>query len=269
MSPRALANQEKVAQVKRLNHWTRSILLSLATLVSLGTVGLLAADQLYRPDAFVIDELKIQGTFKYLKPEQIEDIVNQRELGNFFSIELDQIERQIETLEWVQEARVRREWPNTLQVAVSEQQPVMRWGNDAWVNTRGEVIKLPFKTKAHNTITLRGHERDARLMLDRSLTWRQELAESELLLREMTLSESHAYKLELQEADVDSAFTVQLGRRDVDSRLKRFLELYRTQLNPQQQRLITVDARYPDGVAIAAETISTSGLEPEAGTSDE
>ena len=61
MSPRALADQHRQQQAQRWQRISRSILLLLATVLSLATVGLLTADQLYRPDTFTIDQLKILG----------------------------------------------------------------------------------------------------------------------------------------------------------------------------------------------------------------
>ena len=56
---RALANQEREAQVRRLNRASYRLLMLVATVLSFATVTLLAVDQLYRPQAFAIDQLKI------------------------------------------------------------------------------------------------------------------------------------------------------------------------------------------------------------------
>ena len=88
---RALANQNRQAQSQRLSRLARSALVLCATFLSFAAFALLAADQLYRPDTFVIDQLKIKGNFRYLQPQQVEDVVNQQAVGNFFSIELQEI----------------------------------------------------------------------------------------------------------------------------------------------------------------------------------
>ncbi len=256
MSKRALATQEQALQAERLRGMARAFLLLAATVLSLGTVGLLAADQLYRPDAFVINQLKIKGRFQHLEPAKIENVIAEQELGNFFSIELRAIEKQVEQLAWVQNAEVRREWPDTLLIEVEEQRPVMRWGETAWVNSQGKVVELPNDDGLSAPITLNGHPRDARIMLERSLQWRELLAESGLELSGMRLSESHAYELELVEAGADKSFALQLGRRDVLARLQRFLMLYNTELNTATKRLQRVDARYPDGLAIKAKPMT-------------
>ena len=126
---RAFANQERQAQSQRMDRIVRSTLMLFATFLSFSAVTLVVLDQLYRPESFVIDQLKIKGSFKYLQPQQVEHIVARNKPGNFFSIELEDIKRQIEELAWVQQAEVRREWPDTLSVHVVEQRPVMRWND--------------------------------------------------------------------------------------------------------------------------------------------
>jgi len=58
---RAFAHQEKEFQVQRLSKLGRALVLSIATLLSFLALVFLAADQLYRPDTFVISELKIKS----------------------------------------------------------------------------------------------------------------------------------------------------------------------------------------------------------------
>ena len=86
MSKRALANQEREQQIQRMSKAGRSLLILIATLMSFAALCLTVTDQLYRPDTFVIDQLKIKGKFEHLNPEQVESVVNQITVGNFFSV---------------------------------------------------------------------------------------------------------------------------------------------------------------------------------------
>jgi len=101
---RALANKEREVQVQRLSRFGRASLITLATLLSFAAIGLVAADQLYRPDTFVINQLKIKGKFRYLNPADVEAAIGDQALTNFFSVELDDVKRNVERLPWVQHA---------------------------------------------------------------------------------------------------------------------------------------------------------------------
>ena len=42
--------------------------------------------------------------------------------------------------DWVDRARVERQWPNGVHVVITEHVPAARWGEDGLMNTRGELF---------------------------------------------------------------------------------------------------------------------------------
>jgi cell division protein FtsQ len=255
---RALANQEHELQVKRMSRLGHSLFILLATVLSFACMTLLVADQLYRPDAFVIDRLKIKGNFRYLEPRQIEQLVAEKQVGNFFSIALGEIKQSVESLPWVQDAQVRRQWPDTLLITVIEQRPVMRWGSSKWVNARGDVIDLPKQATLDQPVVLEGNDSDALLMMHQAKLWSEKLHANGLELRGLNLSESHAYRLRLRNLFSNTEFEVLLGRLEIETRLARFLMLFEQQFRYSEQQIHRVDARYPNGLAINASTREVS-----------
>jgi len=268
MNKRALANQEREQQMQRMGKAGRSLLMLIATLMSFTALGLTMADQLYRPDTFVIDQLKIKGKFEQLNPEQVETAVNQLSVGNFFSVQLNDIKQHVEKLAWVQNADVRREWPNTLIINVAEHRPVMRWGDKLWLNSHAEVIDVPDTIEMESPIQLEGHPRDARLMLQTALRWKRQLQQKGLQLAQLRLSESHAWSLTLLDPLKDNQFELLLGRKDVEQRLARFEYLFAGEFRQANLKLERVDARYPDGLAVTGtnyESTDELALQPTEG----
>jgi len=262
---RALANQQQQASVERMSRLGRNMVMLLATVLSFVTVTLLVVDRLYRPDNFVINQLKIQGQFRYLAPTEIESLVRSHELGNFFAINLDVIKADIQTHPWVQEAEVRREWPDALNVHVKEHRPVARWKKDKWVNAQGQVVDLPIKDMPRVAIVLDGKPQDAAMMLNQTIAWKRQLESSGLLIRQLELSTSHAWTLSLYYPLNDFEFTLLLGREDVAERLARFQNLFDKRFKDANEQLQRVDARYPDGLAIKSKPLP---LKPELALAD-
>lgn len=256
-SKRALANQESEAYSQRMSKLGRSLLLLVATVLSFASIALLAADQLYRPESFTIDQLKIKGKFRHLEPSQIETVVDPDAVGNFFSVELSEIKQRIEDLPWVHRAEVRREWPDTLSVEVNEHRPVMRWKKDQWVNSYGEVVRLPGPVDLNNPIVVSGKEKDANLILQQAYRWKKKLESKGLSVKAVSLSDSHAWSLKLSYPLNDYDFEVLLGREEIEQRLARFLFLFDEQFKQANKKLKRVDARYPNGLAIRSEPLST------------
>ena len=247
---RALANKEREVQAQRLSRFGYACVVGVATLLSFLAIGLFAVDKLYHPDTFVIDQLKIKGNFRYLEPTDIEDAVGAKALTNFFSIELVDIKRKVESLSWVRHADVRREWPNTLVVSIEEHIPVMRWKDTKWVTSTGKVIDLPDEIKLSNVISLYANESDSLLALSTAFRWKKKLLASELELQKLNLSASQAWTIVLHHIVSDAQFDLLLGREDVEARLTRFQKLFDQQLSQSEIQLVRVDARYPDGLAV-------------------
>lgn len=256
---RAFANQEREYQARRFGKLGRSAVMTLATLMSFVALGLLVADHLYRPDTFKIEQLKITGQFRYLKPSDVEAVVVDSASGNFFSLDLDQIKAKAQSLAWVESVDVRREWPETLVLAVQEHRPAMRWGKGKWVTTAGQVIELPESIDAKNVITLNGRESQAKRILMKATHWKAKLQTHGLELRGVSLSDSDAWTLELFDQAQNAQFDLLLGHQDVSERLARFQMLFDKKFRFAERPLKRVDARYPDGLAVAhVKAVSTN-----------
>ncbi|MFT5571705.1 MAG: cell division protein FtsQ [Cryomorphaceae bacterium] len=255
---RAFANQEKQAQSERFDRLGRTMILGVATLLTFATISLLAIDRLYRPDTFVIDQLKIKGKLRHMQANDVENLINELGVGNFFSIELEKIKSEVEGLAWVQKAEVRREWPNTLLIEVREHRPVMRWNKNKWVNSVGDVVDLPGEISVSNSIQLLGRDKDSAVMLRQAYVWKKRLAADGIQLQSLELSGAQAWTLGLLKMDTAAQFELLLGREQVEERLSRFQYLYHSQFRTTHQRLKRVDARYPDGLAIKSEQIKSN-----------
>jgi cell division protein FtsQ len=58
--------------------------------------------------------------------------------AGFLSVDLDNLRAALESIPWVDRARVERSWPNGVRVFITEHVAVARWGEDGLMNTRGE-----------------------------------------------------------------------------------------------------------------------------------
>src|SRR5690606_6661673 len=92
-----------------------------------------------------VRKIEAVGHFQRVTPAQIEQAVTaalaaHARTAGFLSIDLGAVRRRVETLDWVDSARVERRWPNALRVRVIEQTPAARWGESGLLNTRGELF---------------------------------------------------------------------------------------------------------------------------------
>lgn len=249
MEPRALAKLHKRRRAA-IRRRIRSVTLgwAMAGLVLLAGVGLLA-DRLMDPAAFPIRELIVAGEFDDREHEVLQQAVADAVDGNFFGVDLDDVEMAAESLAWVQRARVRRVWPDSLRVTVEKHRLVARWGNNAWLNDRGQVVEMAAPDQS-DLLRLAGPEGSAEDVLRRAHQWAEGLNAAGLQLKALTLNERRAWYAVVARAETGAIFSVALGRDGVPDRFGRFIEAYRSLPPEKATRIDHVDARYPHGIAL-------------------
>lgn len=221
---------------------------TMAGLVLLAGAGLLA-DRLLDPTAFPIRELTIEGKFNHLQPEGLRAKVTESVDANYFAIDLDTVERAAESIDWVQQAHIRRVWPDGLHIKVDEHRLVARWGNNAWLNDRGEVVEIS-KADQAELLRLAGPDGSADQVLRRARAWARSLKDAGLELKALTLNERRAWYAVVARRQTGAIFSVALGRDGVPRRFDRFVEAYRALPGDKASLIDHVDARYPNGVAL-------------------
>lgn len=153
---------------------------------------------------------------------------------------------ELQALPWVYRARLRRRFPDTLEVQVIEQRPIARWGDGGFLNHQAQVIAVADAGDWASLPRIRGPEgSQARLM-------RHYQRLLELLrpaqLAPVRLEEDRFGQLA---ATLDNGVELQLGDRQFLRRVEDFLLLWRRELQQQAGRVQRVDMRYPSGAAVA------------------
>jgi cell division protein FtsQ len=192
-----------------------------------------------------VQTISMDGSFQRVSPGQIEKAVAPYAHAGFMSADLDDIQRAVEALPWVDHARVQRRWPDSLHVTVIEQTAAARWGDSGLLNTRGELF---VKNAAHvpaELPRLSGPEGTESAVAQRFMSAQGRMLEAGLRIAAVRLDERGAWEL-----DLDSGVTVRLGRRDVDERIDRFIRTASQVIAHRMSEISYVDMRYSNGFAI-------------------
>ncbi|MEY3974884.1 MAG: hypothetical protein RIS59_1245 [Pseudomonadota bacterium] len=209
------------------------------------SVALLVSGALYwvvhRP-AFAITTVVVAETPRHVTRRQIEDVVRRELRGNFFTLDLETSRRAFARLPWVREAALERQWPDTLEVRIVEQEAVAVWQEGGLVNREGDVFQGA--TDADLPVFI-GPDGSSRLVAERFAAIRSALAEVGLVPHAIELSPRHAWSVDLQGGP-----RIELGRSNDLAPLQRFLSAYPQQIEPLMPRLSQIDLRYRNGFAL-------------------
>ncbi len=202
--------------------------------------------------------VSIDGSFQRVSPGEVERAVVPLARAGFMSANLDDIERAVESLAWVDHARIQRRWPNSLHVTVTEQTVAARWGEAGLLNNRGQLF---VRTAAHvppELPRLSGPEGAESEVAQRYLAAQGRVQEAGMRIAALRLDERGAWEL-----DLDSGVTVRLGRRDVDARFERFIRTASQVIAHRMNEIKYVDMRYSNGFAIGWRTANTPAAAPD------
>jgi cell division protein FtsQ len=189
--------------------------------------------------------ISIDGSFQRVSPGQIEKAVAPFATQGFMSADLNDIQRAVESLPWVDHARIARRWPNGLRVTVTEQTAAARWGESGLLNTRGELFVRTATHVPAELPHLSGPEGTESQVAQRYLATQGRMLEAGMRIAALRLDERGAWEL-----DLDSGVTVRLGRRDVDERTERFIHTASQVISHRLTEISYVDMRYSNGFAI-------------------
>ena len=223
-----------------LKDW-RANLRRVALLLAMGGALSALAWSLDRP----VRVISMDGSFQRVSPGQIEKAVAPFAHQGFMSADLDDIQRAVEALPWVDHARIARHWPNSLHVTVTEQTAAARWGDSGLLNTRGQLFVRVATHVPAELPRLSGPEGTETQVAQRYLSAQGRMLEAGMRIAAVRLDERGAWEM-----DLDSGVTVRLGRRDVDERIDRFIRTASQVIAHRLSEITYVDMRYSNGFAI-------------------
>jgi cell division protein FtsQ len=233
-----------------------------ATLATITAIGLAwtAVIWLVRQPTFAFHDVVVANSLERTNPSHLEAVIREELTGTFFTMDLDRAKVALAQVPWVRGVALRRLWPDRLEVTVDEHAPVARWGDNALVNTRGEVFNA---TWGNELPLFDGPEGRSIDMLSRYQLWSEELRPLALTVQEIKLSARGGWQLKATGAQ--GPLTVLLGREEPDARLSRFVGVHARTLGALGRagtRVDAVDLRYRSGFAARIPAFREKGAKP-------
>lgn len=219
--------------------------LALVVTISLGV------DWLLRVQNYPVRNVRFEGSFRHVTREEVETVVMPLVRGNFFLVDLERIKQRIESIPWVYRASVRRRFPSDVYVQFTEQQLFARWREAEWVNTSGEVVRVPGEGLPSDAPWFTGPDGTAARALTAYRDFTQVLAPEGLRIVALHVTPRHGWRLEIQRDPLlEKSFVLILDSDEPRKRIERFARVYAARLMNETPLLKQVDLRYTNGFSI-------------------
>ena len=173
----------------------------------------------------------------------------------FFDIDVASIKAKLEQNPWVAQASVKRVWPDSLALDITEHVAIARWGDKQLLNQYGEIFAPKEISSAGQLPRLQGPEGSQFLVMKQYQQFSQILFPAGLKLTALVLSSRGGWQVTANE-------TMQLavGRNDLTGKLERFVDFYTKQPKTKVDLFEHVDLRYGNGIAVRNKSEDLSGV---------
>lgn len=200
---------------------------------------------LHQPGVLPIKRVKIAGSYQFVGNKAIKKALLPFVTKGFFSIPIRRAQHALEALPGVKVAIIRRVWPGTIIIKLTEEGVVGKWGDNALLSKNGKVF-VPEKTKAwKNLPAFLGDKGKAKQILQHFELYQSILQKDHLKIMVINYADSDSWSIE-----TTKHFWLYLGNNHMTLRLERFALAYPYLIADQPTKQLSyVDLRYQHGFA--------------------
>lgn len=241
--------------------------------VALVYVGLLIKD-LEMPTILPVKDVRVIGQLNFVDKGEIASIVKAGIDGGYFTVDLKKIRAGLMHQPWIKNVSLRRQWPATLDVMITEQKPVAYWNQDGYINDSGEVFKPRNIDRKVNLPVLNGPEGHHNNVWKFMNVLYQEMALLDFEVVRLDLDERRSWHLVVSKSkelpaseNAVNTIDVKLGRFETEKRLQRFVQILPSLTVAHgtsdsaltEKNIKAIDMRYPNGFAVQMADMQVSG----------
>lgn len=218
-----------------------SKLFVLLFLALLAYVFYFAFETLDRP----LTKITIEGEFKYLDQRDLTIMVNDAINGGFLTVDLKALKAVVEQHPWVSRVMVERQWPSQLQIDITEEVPIARWGEKAFLNRLGESLNIADNSRLHKLPLLTAEFGDSTEIMEQ-----YQYLSTLLLPTGLKLTELKRDGMGVWQVKTNRGIRLVIGRNEVGEKIRRLVVVWESGLNVHSENIAIIDMRYPNGLAV-------------------
>ncbi len=186
----------------------------------------------------------VEGEFQLISKKRATQLISEEIDSNFLRLDLLRLKHALMADPWVESVSLTRRWPDTLVVKIGEQKPIARWGK-GFLNQRGQIVEVAATDKLAGLPWFEGSANDALEILQQYQDFSQLLRPRGLDVIALKCDNKKSWRLTLK-----NNVEIALGRNQVMEKIRRFVTVYDTELQPIWDDVKAIDVRYTNGIAV-------------------
>ena len=192
-----------------------------------------------------ITDINIEGDLKRVSKKGLESVVSDLKDQGFLIVNQSKYKDKLEAIDWVKSVKINKEWPNTINLIVVEDDVIGLWNQRLLLNSSGELYALDQRVVPDELIQFFGPEDRENEVYNRYKLYNDELATRGILIEEIELDLRGSWVISIR-----PSIKIKLGEDNVEERFERFLTIWDQSLLENFELISYIDLRYSEGFVI-------------------
>ena len=192
-----------------------------------------------------ITSINIEGDLKRVSKKGIETVVLELKNQGFLTVNQSKYKDKLEAIDWVKSVKINKQWPNTINLIVVEDDVIGLWNERLLLNSAGELYALDQRVVPDELIQFFGPEDRENEVYRRYKLYNDELVTRGILIEEIELDLRGSWVI-----TVRPSIKIKLGEENTEERFERFLTIWDQSLLENFELISYIDLRYSEGFVI-------------------
>ena len=192
-----------------------------------------------------ITSINIEGDLKRISKKGIETVVLELQNQGFLLVNQSKYKDKLEAIDWVKSVKINKQWPNTINLILIEDDVIGLWNERLLLNSSGELYALDQRVVPDELIQFFGPEDRENEVYTKYKLYNDELATRGILIEEIQLGLRGSWVI-----TVRPSIKIKLGKVDTEERFERFLTIWDQSLLENFELISYIDLRYSEGFVI-------------------
>lgn len=241
----ALDESRRVRRSPLVQRHAAGSLFFLLVILLIGTLLYSTLSWMWDDQRLPLSKIVLQGDMEYVTTLDVQQSFAKLDhIGTFMSQDIESLQKTVQSIPWVSQVSIRKQWPDTVKIYLTEHQAEAIWNGDTLLNAKGKVFNGDIGELVGDRVKLYGPSDSSQHVLT---IWREisPLFQAlDLNIRSLVLNERRAWQIIL-----DNGMRLELGKESLDERIARFVSLYEN-LGSDAERVSYIDLRYDTGAAV-------------------
>lgn len=215
--------------------------------LSVLSMGILLA-YLHQSSVLPLKTIQFFGEAPHVSADSLEKTVTPlAENHGFFTIDITLIQQKLLNLPWIETVMVRKIWPDTLRITLTEHKPFAYWGEDSLMTLKGVIFKPNSLAEMPSELPkLEGPLLESNTLLQRYQRFSALLKPLDLSITFLKLSQQGSWQVTL-----NNGVVISLGQTDIEERFQRFVKVYVHLMEGHSKPPISIHLEYANELAVA------------------